>query len=476
MIQAVIDGPVPLRAFFESLPLGLMVTDADHRIVFCNRAQLERDGVESAEVLGRSVFAVYPEEEWPAVLAARADENSPCSWSGSCSSNGRPRAVSITRVPLSAAESGVGAIYMIEDQVKAAAAGEGKRRQPPKEAEGEGAFQKLIGRSPGFRKAAALGENAASSPSPVLLAGETGTGKEMFARALHERSPRAHRNFVAINCSAIPQELLEGLLFGTARGAFTGATEKPGLFEEANQGTLFLDELDSMPLKLQPKLLRVLQDRKIRRVGSARELALDIKIISAISGPPEDVLESGRLRADLFYRLGVMIIKLPPLRERPEDLPLLVEHFSRKYNALLGRRVRFFSPEVMDAFQAYTWPGNVRELEHIIEAVFNVAGDEECVTLAMLPDHFSLSPKITLGGFAPESREGKFDFPPVGIDDHGGRYDLETLKDREKSMISQALFRAGGNVAQAARMLDISRQLLVYKMKKHQLRREHFKK
>lgn len=460
VLNGLVSGSASLRLLFEALPQGLILTDPEGGIIFCNQAQLKRDGLAAGAVLGRRLADVYPGAGWAETLSAGGP-----AWLGRYAVNGRQAGVSVTCLAIGDGRSPAGFAYLLEESDLPAATAKAADDRPSPEA----AFCQLIGRCPGFKKALSLGLSAAASPSPVMLFGETGAGKDMFARFIHQQSPRAGGNFVAVNCSAIPQDLLEGLMFGTTKGAFTGAAEKKGLFEEANGGTLFLDELDSMPLKLQPKLLRVLQERKIRRVGAARELDLDIKIISAVSGSPADILKSGRLRSDLFYRLGVMVIGLPPLRERLDDLPLFIDHFVAKHNRLLGRQVRAFAPEVVAAFKEYTWPGNVRELEHIIEAALNVAGGEEIITPEMLPDHFSLSAKITLGAYQGQEAAPGFD------DEIRPPDDLITLKDREKSMIARSLFLAGGNVAQAARMLDISRQLLVYKMKKYGLDRSQFK-
>ena len=474
IIAALMDGDIPLRPFFENLPHGVVITNESGVIIFYNQAQAQLDGLKPAEVLGVRLSAVYPAGQWPEPKLSAAGHRLPLS-AALQYAPGRGRAVSATvsASPLRLSGQSAGTLYLVAAQPAAAEAGPVRAERAAGPRREKCGFDRLIGRSEKFQKALNLGRSGALSPSPILLSGETGTGKEMFARGVHEHSPRANQPFVAINCSAIPQELLEGMLFGTTRGAFTGAADKAGLFEEANRGTLFLDELDSMPLKLQPKLLRALQERKIRRVGSPHELSLDVKIISAVGGRPEEVVKNGRLRSDLFYRLGVMVINLPPLRERLDDLPLLAGYFIEKHNKILGKRVSGLSAEVLEAFRAYDWPGNVRELEHIIEAVLNVAEGETVITVDLLPDHFSLLPKITLGQY--EARDvSRFQdfFHQAEVDEAGG---FVSLKEKEKTMIAGALAMTSGNVAKAARLLNISRQLLVYKMKKHRLERESFK-
>jgi arginine utilization regulatory protein len=212
---------------------------------------------------------------------------------------------------------------------------------------------------------------SARSVSPVMLFGETGTGKELLAQSIHNRSSRSRGRYVAVNCAAIPENLLEGILFGTTRGAFTGAVDKPGLFEKAHGGTLLLDEINAMTMGLQAKLLRFLQERKIRRVGSLEERDVDLKIISSVNVNPHVAIAQQTLRADLFYRLAVIFIRIPPLRDWLQDLPALISHFLSKSNALLNRQIAGLSEEVMSRFEHYPWPGNVQELEHVIEGALS---------------------------------------------------------------------------------------------------------
>jgi len=280
------------------------------------------------------------------------------------------------------------------------------------------------------------------------------------------------------------------LLFGTSRGAFTGAVNKPGIFEQAQGGTLFLDEVDSMPLNLQTKLLRFLQERKIRRVGGSTDIKIDVKIISSISNNPQQALQEGQIRMDLFYRLAVVFISIPPLRERLNGVETLTRHFIYKYNLVLGKSVISVSENVLDVFRRYQWPGNVRELEHLIEGTMNVIEAEDIIRMHNLPRHF-LPPEFTLlteeasspgansqadAGKALEFR-GIQSAKPV-TDDPQIKAVPESLlrlqKTREKELINLALAEAAGNVSRAARKLNISRQLLHYKFKKSNLARASY--
>ena len=233
---------------------------------------------------------------------------------------------------------------------------------------GEASFEGIVGQSPALRQALDQVEKVAASDATVLLLGETGTGKDLFARALHARSPRGRRALVKVNCAAIPSGLLESELFGYERGAFTGAiTRKVGRLELADQGTLFLDEVGDIPLELQPKLLRVLQEREFERLGSMRTMNVDLRLVAATHRGLERMMSEGQFRADLYYRLNVFPIQIPPLRDRREDIPLLAQHFTRRFARKMGKTIEKISGETLQALTRYSWPGNIRELQNFIE-------------------------------------------------------------------------------------------------------------
>src|SRR5713101_1997684 len=232
----------------------------------------------------------------------------------------------------------------------------------------DSAFEGLVGASLALRQVIQLVETVATGDSTVLLLGETGTGKELVARAIHNRSPRRQRPFIKLNCAAIPDGLLESELFGHERGAFTGAiAQKTGRIELADQGTLFLDEIGDIPLELQPKLLRVLQEREFERLGGTRTKKLDVRIVAATHRNLEDMIVKREFRSDLYYRLNVFPISIPALRERPEDIPLLVQHFAQKFARQMNKTIDAISCETMEALTRYSWPGNIRELQNVIE-------------------------------------------------------------------------------------------------------------
>jgi two-component system response regulator AtoC len=295
-------------------------------------------------------------------------------------------------------------------------------------------------------------ERAAAFKSTVLITGESGTGKEVLARAIHAQSPRRNDAFVAVNCGAIPEALLESELFGHAKGAFTGADRtRRGLFAEADGGTLFLDEVGELPTALQVKLLRVLQEEEVRPIGDTKARAVDVRVIAATSRDLEAEVAEGRFREDLFYRLNVMRLEVPPLRERPRDIPLLVDHFLAHFRKTLGRAVRTLSDDALERLLAYRWPGNVRELENVIERAIILA-DGDTVTLRELPQNV-VSPE--------DPAQGR------GLQDFSLK---RARRSVEVDVIQRALRATGGNRTHAARLLGISHRALLYKIKDYGLR------
>ena len=304
---------------------------------------------------------------------------------------------------------------------------------------------------------------AAKSDSSVMLYGETGTGKELFAQSIHNASQRANGPFLAINCAALPETLLESLLFGTERGAYTGAEKRAGLFEQANHGTLLLDELNSMDISLQAKLLRVLQDGVIRRVGGSSEIRVDVRVLSNINIPPQQAIAEGKLRRDLFYRLGVVNINIPPLRERKEDIPLLAKHFIMRYNKLMNKTTRNIDTQTLEKFRAYDWPGNVRELQHAVEHAMNLLPDDlSMISPEYIPEHISQPRELLPRSAIHLSQPAAPILPPE-------RPLNNRIHDMEYESICDALRQSRGNISEAARMLHLSRQNLQYRIRKYKI-------
>jgi len=291
----------------------------------------------------------------------------------------------------------------------------------------------------------------APTDSSVLIWGETGTGKELVAQSIFQHSGRNQGSFVSINCASIPENLLESVLFGTAKGAYTNAVERNGLVQKADKGVLFLDELQMLPLNLQAKLLRFLEERTFRRLGETEEISVDVRVVSAMNMDPLRAIEQNLLREDLFYRLGVVMIKIPPLRERPEDIPVLTEHFIEMNRQQFNRAVEGVSELVMNVFLQYRWKGNVRELRHVIEGAFNILTSNR-ITLRDLPEYL-LDVRESLVNTDVET-----DNEDAGID--------QKVKEYEQRLIRTALDSSKTD-SEAARKLKISRQKLRYKLEKY---------
>jgi DNA-binding NtrC family response regulator len=309
-----------------------------------------------------------------------------------------------------------------------------------------GVFGKLVGDSHAMRQIYTVIEQVASSAVSVLITGESGTGKEVVAQTIHQLSPRATRPFVGINCSAIPESLMESELFGHERGAFTGAiSRREGCFELANSGTLFLDEIAEMPVMLQAKLLRVLEERKVRKLGSPKESPVDVRVLAATNKDPVEAVRRGELREDLLYRLNVIHIKLPPLRERREDIPLLIEHMVRELSERHQRPARIVSPEVLETFARHSWPGNVRELRNVIEHAIVVCEGQR-IEKQHLPSQMYDGRVLR--------NEDSISLPiPI------------SLEEAERQLILKTLIRTSNNKTRAADLLQISLKTLHNKLK-----------
>ncbi|MGD0775938.1 MAG: sigma-54 dependent transcriptional regulator [Candidatus Solibacter sp.] len=316
-------------------------------------------------------------------------------------------------------------------------------------------FENILGQSKSLLYVLDMASRAAQATSTVLIHGETGTGKELLAKAVHFNSRRKGKPFVTINSGAIPKDLLESELFGHVKGSFTGAlANKRGKVELADGGTLFLDEIGELPLELQVKLLRLIQHGEIEKLGVPGVTSVDVRIIAATHRNLQAMVEDGAFREDLYYRLAVIPLELPPLRERPDDVPELVQHFFLKAKEKQGRSNLVLPPSLLPYFCAYRWPGNVRELENVIERVVVLSRGDD-ITLNDLPE--------SLRRERPAAEEFHFDLPPQGI----------SLEGVEKELIVRALEKFNWNQTHAAQYLDISRKTLIYRMEKFELRKEH---
>ena len=382
---------------FDAFDEGIIITDTSGHILFYNETQAGIDDLRPGTVIGKPIADIYRLEWQDSMIFRCLEANTPIIgrlfFYRTC--QGKLANTIHSVFPLHLDEKQVGAICFVKNYNLLEKVMSGfstlSPNTPPELANGTRyQFTDIVGVEKSFLHALTMARLAAESSSPVMLFGETGSGKEMFAQSIHNYSSRKDKPFVGINCAAIPDTLLEGLLFGTVKGAFTGAMDKNGLFEQANGGTLFLDEINSMPIALQSKLLRVLQEKKIRRVGASGEIPVAVKIISSVNIPAHKAIRDRQLRMDLFYRLAVVYIAIPCLREQPQGIETLTRHFIYKNNLALDKQVHGLSEPVMQFFRSYHWPGNVRELEHLIEGAMHTIGSDTTLRIAHLPPHLLL--------------------------------------------------------------------------------------
>lgn len=456
-----------IEDILDNIEEGIHIVDSSGKIVYYNKFAAELDNINPEEALGRHILEIYPSlTEDTSTILRTIKSGKPIL---DCQQSFKNyRGVEITTVnstiPIISGKRVMGALEVSRDITEVKKLSEKvvdlqaellKNERTEKSYDGSRAFfhfADIIGISEVMLKLKKDALTVSASPSPIMVYGETGTGKELLLHAIHNASPRRNKPFIAQNCAALPETLLESILFGTIRGSFTGAETRPGLFEIANGGTLFLDEINSMSLQLQAKLLRVIQDGNVRRVGDTRTIHVDVRIVTAINIDPRQALQDKALRDDLFFRLSVISLKVPPLRERRDDIHFLVEHFIKKYNSRLYKDVKYVSDDVEKFFMSYSWPGNVRELEHAIEGAMNIA-DGDVIDSKCLPYY--------LGEIFKKS--------DVSQEDNEIKSLKEALYSLERSLIEKALKKSGGNVTKAAEVLDVPRQTLQYKIGKYNI-------
>ena len=455
----------------DQLPFGVQIYDKNTHAVYFNQASREISHIPSGvNITGRHLLDMYDLEETVSTTMTALRTQSPVIDRVDQFSvdNGTFIASANTSYPIfqNGQLSGAVTFEHTEETIQKYYQSIQDTRQALKHFSGNAApvrfsgytFENVIGGSEKLRSAAELAQRVAPQNSPVMLVGETGTGKEIFAQSIHRSSPRAGKKFVAINCAAIPETLIESLLFGTAKGSFTGSEDKAGYFEEASGGTLFLDELNSMSLVMQSKLLRVLQERTFRRVGGKKDLELDVRIISSCNEDPFQTVEENKFRRDLFYRLSSVIIELPPLREHLEDLEQLTWYHLEQTAFQYVHRITRIQPQVYQLLRAYRWPGNVRELFHVLDYAQNVA-DSDVMTVEHLPAYLRKNQAPAPRQSAPPTPSGHIDFSHTSLQ--------ALMDDYEKEVITQALDRCGYNISQTAQALGILRQSLQYRIRKY---------
>jgi arginine utilization regulatory protein len=443
---------------------GIHVIDSNGKTVIYNKAMEGLEGLAGADVIDKKLLEVFPSlNETTSTLCRVLNTGEPImdKYQNYVNKLGYNITAVNTTIPIKQMGSVVGAVEISRDFTKIIELYDrisNLREKNNTNREGNFLFENITGYNSNFLKAVENAKKASKSASTVLICGETGTGKEVFAKCIHNESNRFNKPFIAVNCAALPEGLLEGILFGTVKGGFTGAVDRPGLFEQADGSTLLLDEINSMSISLQAKLLRVLQEGHLRRVGGIKDIPVNVRIIATTNENPQVAIKKGILRKDLFYRLNVVNILIPPLRERKEDIPLFIKEFVSKYNESLSKNVWEISNEIYNGFMSYDWPGNVRELKNYIEGAMNMVSGhilkKECFT----PQVQELIFLNNINSPSYTSYEYGFD---IAIDEY--------MDSVEKNIILKALLQSNQNISEAARLLKIKRQTLQHKMKKYNI-------
>ncbi|MFA7572396.1 MAG: sigma 54-interacting transcriptional regulator [Lutispora sp.] len=457
-----------IEEILDHIDDGIHIVDSSGKIIYYNKFAAELDAINPEEAIGRHILEIYPSltAETSTIMSVIRNGN-PILNNQQSFRNYRGQVITTinSTIPIKSGRRIIGAVEISKDITEVKKLTEKvvdlqaellKEARLPRKKDGSGAiynFADILGITDTMLKLKKDALSVSNSPSPVMAYGETGTGKELLVHAIHNASPRRNKPFIAQNCAAIPDTLLESILFGTVKGSFTGAENRPGLFELASGGTLFLDEINSMSTNLQAKLLRVLQDNNVRRVGDTKVTHVDVRIMTAINTDPRDALANRTIRDDLFYRLSVISLRMPPLRERYNDISILSKYFIEKYNRILGKNIKGITASAMEFFMSYPWYGNVRELEHAIEGAMNMTDGHE-ITPKSLP-HYLQDTYVKN-----KSRKKRAEIKPL----------TETINKVESIMILRAMQKTGGNITRAAEILEVPRQTLQYKISKYDIK------
>lgn len=463
-----------LGDIINQLDEGIHVIDIKGETILYNNAMAKLEGLEIHDVINKHIFDIFPSLDeststlYTVMKTGRPIINKVQSY---LNYNGEKIVTMNTTMPLFEEGKKVGAFEIAQNITEIKELSErlvdlkqeliNINNRGNNKAEKEKkyyTFEDIIGNSELFKRAIDIGRKASETSSNVFIYGETGTGKELFAQSIHYSGIRSNEHFVAQNCAALPESLLESILFGTVKGSFTGAVDRAGLFEQAHGGTLLLDEINSMGLNLQAKLLRVIQEGYIRRVGGLKDIPVDVRIIATTNESPEQAIDQGKIRRDLFYRLNVVFIEVPLLKDRIKDIRLLSEYFIKKFNKLLDKNVWIISENVFKIFEQHSWPGNVRELQNVIEGAMNlIRNDEHVIKENHLPPYINKLMKKK-GNILQSFKEIDVEEPLPNI-----------ISQVEKEIILKRLEENDYNISKAARSMKIKRQTLQHKLKKYEI-------
>ncbi|MEK4028369.1 MULTISPECIES: sigma 54-interacting transcriptional regulator [Bacillaceae] len=450
------------KEILEKIDLGIHVIDPNERTVIYNKKMREIEGMDIEDVLDKNLMDVFnfgAAEESTLLQVLKSGESIQNVKQTYFNNRGQEITTINHTFPIEENGTVIGAVEIAKDVTKLEKM---IQENMNKKEDIRYTFDQILGQSPLLKEAIETGKRAARTASSVLIVGEIGTGKELFAHSIHNGSPRADQTFLSQNCAALPDTLMETLLFGVEEQA--GAEKRPGLLEQAHGGTILLDEIDCLSPALQTKLLKVIQEKKIRREGGKEDIPIDVRILATISEDPIDAIAAGSLRKDLYYRLSVVSVFIPPLRERKEDIDLLASAFIDKYNHLFGMNVASIDEEVRNYFLEYDWPGNIRELEHVIEGAMNLMDHEDAISFEHLPIQFR-NKSGSHGLSSDLEKVESFLYQPdkaiLPLDDY--------IQEAETYYITKALQHHDFNVTKTAKALGMSRQNLQYRIRKYNI-------
>ncbi|MBU3209499.1 sigma 54-interacting transcriptional regulator [Clostridium algidicarnis] len=453
-----------LQCLLENLDEGIHIVDSDGRTIYYNSVMSKVEGIDSRKVLGKKVNEYLKEvkDHDSTIMRALKNGEKIVDLIQHYDSGHKKKVTTInTTIPVIVDNKTICVMEIAKDTTQLEELTEKIYRLQNLEENNikHYRFEDIYGNNVAMKDAIEKAKRSSKSNSTVLIYAETGAGKEVFSQSIHYGSLRKNKPFIAINCAAIPGTLLEGMLFGTEKGGFTGAENKKGLFEEANHGTILLDEVNSLEPYLQSKLLRVLQEEKVRPIGSNKTIDIDVRIIATINEEPEKLIESGKLRKDFYYRLSVIRINIPPLRERKEDIPIFIEKLILKYNKILNKNIRGIDEDMVNKLLKYNWPGNIRELKNVIESAINMAEYNSILTQKHFDNRI----------INKDSKDTDNDIFHATYKEEG-RFNLEEhISNIEKQIINKVLSENDNNISKSAKKLGISRQTLQYKIKKYNI-------
>jgi arginine utilization regulatory protein len=454
------------QQILDDIDIGVHAVNADGKTIIYNKKMMEIESMEIEDVLNRSLLEVFSfDNNGNSTLLEAIQKGKRILNSKQTYYNNKGKEITTINNTFPIIHNGnqIGAVEIARDVTKYERL---LRENLLNKGNTPFTFESIIGSSSKLQDVIEASKRATRTNSSILIIGETGTGKELFAQSIHNGGSRSSKPFISQNCAALPDSLIEGILFGTKKGAFTGSIERPGLFEQADGGTLLLDEINSLHPNLQAKLLRVIQEKVVRRVGDTKDRSVDVRIIATINEDPIDAISEGRLRKDLYYRLSVVSLFIPPLRERKSDIDELVKFFIEKYNHLFAMNVRRVEEDVLQMFFEYEWPGNVRELEHIIEGSMNLMDTEEILSYSFLPIQFRNKPQFQNKNTVYADKEEFFAqrAKPFKLFE-------DFMIEAEIHYLKKALNHYDFNITKTAQALGMSRQNLQYRLKKLNLKK-----